>query len=98
MQDMLLSAVYIFLSFVYTVMCTRIYEETASRYGWQLQILNKQSRTANKVWSSSSGAGRLAKVSSPWYISILRNATQGLDQVKGNWRAGVNMVMDLWAP
>jgi hypothetical protein len=35
-------------------------EETPSTYGGQLRILNKQSRTADKEWSSSLGVGRQA--------------------------------------
>jgi len=37
---------------------------------------NKQSRTANKVWSSSLGFGRGAKVPHHKRNSLLRNVTQ----------------------
>jgi hypothetical protein len=41
-------------------------------------IPNKQSRTADKGWSSSLGVGRGANNSSPQKISLLRNVRLGL--------------------
>jgi len=43
-----------------------------------VNILNEQSRTANKGWSYSLGVGRGNKNSSPWKSSPLRNITQDL--------------------
>jgi hypothetical protein len=45
-----------------------------------VNISNKQSRTANKGWSSSLGVGRGAKQ----LVSLLRNVTQGLGGVLVN--------------
>jgi hypothetical protein len=41
-------------------------------------ILNKQSRTANKGWSSSLGVGRGACNTSPYKCSMLRNVIKRL--------------------
>jgi hypothetical protein len=41
-------------------------------------ILNKQSRTADKVWTSSLGVGRGANNSPPENRNTLRNVTKGL--------------------
>jgi hypothetical protein len=41
-------------------------------------ILNKQSRTADKGWSSSLGVGRGANNSSPQIIILLRKFTRSL--------------------
>jgi hypothetical protein len=41
-------------------------------------VLSKQSRTANKGWSSSFGVGRGSINASPQKIISLRNVTQGL--------------------
>ena len=38
-----------------------------------MNILNKQSRTADKAWSSSLGVGRGANISSPLKRMLLRN-------------------------
>jgi hypothetical protein len=41
-------------------------------------ILNKQSPTADKMWSSSLGVGRRVNNSSPLKTDLLRNVAQGL--------------------
>ena len=47
-------------------------------YGWRVaaNILNKQSRTADKGWSSSLGIGRGVNSSSPWKHKHVTNHTQ----------------------
>jgi len=51
----------------------------SSGYGWRVavNILNKQSQTAEKGWSSSLGIGRAARNSSQWKTSLLRSVTHG---------------------
>jgi hypothetical protein len=45
-------------------------------------ILNKQSRTANKGWSSSMRVGCMGNTSSPWKIRLLQKVTKGLGCVE----------------
>jgi hypothetical protein len=44
-------------------------------------ILNKQSRTGDKGWSSSMRLGRGTNKSSPEKISLLRNVTRGINHI-----------------
>jgi hypothetical protein len=48
-------------------------------------ILNKQSRTTDKGWSSRLGAGRGANNSSPYKISFLQNVTKDLGPGRILW-------------
>jgi len=43
-----------------------------------VNILNKQSRTADKGWSTSLGVARGANNASPQKLTMLRNISQGL--------------------
>jgi hypothetical protein len=71
-------------------------------------ILNKQSRTADKRWSSSLGVGHGANNFSPYKISLLSQRASDLDsldrrpnylaQDMDQWRALVNTVMNLRVP
>jgi hypothetical protein len=55
-------------------------------------ILNKQSRTADKGWSSMWVVVRGANNSSPSIINLLRNVTKGLGP---SWMLWINNLMDL---
>ena len=48
-------------------------EERPAIWRAAANILNKQSRTADKLWSSSLGVGRIANNSSPYKLCLLRN-------------------------
>jgi hypothetical protein len=48
-------------------------------------ILNKQSRTANRGWSSGLGVGRGTNNSLPYKISLLPNVTKGLGSGRILW-------------
>jgi hypothetical protein len=48
-------------------------------------ILNKQSQTVDKGWSSSLGVGREANYSSPLKISLLRKTTRSLGPGQIPW-------------
>jgi hypothetical protein len=59
-------------------------------------ILNKQSRIADKGWSSNLGVGRCADYSSTSKCILLRNVHTVQD--KDKWRALANKVMKIWVP
>jgi hypothetical protein len=58
----------------------QVADEADGIHIWRVayNILNKQSRTAGKEWSSRLGVERRAKNSSLLKISILRNVTKNL--------------------
>jgi hypothetical protein len=56
-------------------------------------ILNKQSRTADRGWPSSLGIGRGLRTSKH-KENFLRNFLQTLVQDRDRWRAAVNTVMN----
>jgi len=61
-----------------------------------VNILNKQTRTTNKGWSSSLGRGfrRGDKNSTPWKKKLVTKCYTG----PRNWRVLVNTVMTFWVP
>jgi hypothetical protein len=66
-------------------------------------ILNNQSRTADKGWPSSLGVGRGSNNSSPKKSTLLRNVHTeslgpGLIFNRDRWRALENAVMNIRAP
>jgi hypothetical protein len=54
-------------------------EERPPKWMVATNILNKQSRTADKGWSSSLGVGRGANNSSPWNVSCYETSTGASD-------------------
>jgi hypothetical protein len=51
-------------------------------------VLNKQSRTADKRWHSILGTGRGAKIPCRKRTNLLRNVTQGLEIKAGSCQHG----------
>jgi hypothetical protein len=50
-----------------------------------VKILNKQSRTTDKEWSSSFAVGRGPNNSSPYKISLLPNVAKGFGPGRISW-------------